>query len=31
MRNREQLQDDYLYRTRAAVGWLCGNSEEEAI
>jgi hypothetical protein len=30
MRNREQ-QDKYLYRTAAAVDWIYGNSEEEAI
>jgi hypothetical protein len=31
MRNREHLQDKYLYRTTAAVDWIYGNSEEEAI
>jgi len=31
MRNREHLEDNYLYRTTAAVDWIHGNSEEEAI
>jgi hypothetical protein len=31
MRNPEHLQDNYLYRTTAAVDWIYGSSKEEAI